>query len=603
MSTLKRILLALFGALILGLVAFLVPTLWGRPYSIDHFYMRVFATTLLRHPTILTSLGMDLPVLNARLDDMSMEFEAKETKWAIRQLETLRSYDVSHMSAEQKLSRDVLEAFLADLASAEPFQFHNYPVNQLFGAQSQLPDFMLTLHPLHKASDATHYVERVHRMGVALDQVTAGVRARAARGVVPPRFVLERVLTEMNAFIAPPPRENPLYRRLDHAVDTLKGGEKNSDRLRATLASAIETDVYPAYRRMIGLCDTLKQTAGTDDGVWKLPNGDAYYDWCLRHHTTTTMSADQIHELGLSEVGRIRELMAGILRRQGVKGTDLGARMRALEQQERFHYPASDSSRATIIADYKAILADVDTTVGRMFGARPGGTLDVQRIPEFKEKTSPGAYYQPPTLDGKRPGVFFANLRDPHETVTFDMRTLAFHEGVPGHHFQISLQQELKDVAFFRKVIPFTAYSEGWGLYAERLCLEQGLQRTPFDSLGALRAELMRAARLVVDTGIHRKRWTREQAIRYFVDQGLQPEAGAITEVERYIVIPGQACAYKVGQLEILTLRAHAEAELGDRFDIRRFHDAVLLHGALPLSLLERVVEEWIATEKARPAA
>jgi len=271
--------------------------------------------------------------------------------------------------------------------------------------------------------------------------------------------------------------------------------------------------------------------------------------------------------------------------------------MNRLREEPRFHYPDGDAGRAAIMADYRAIIDDANRRLGALFDVRPKSSLEVKPVPAFKEATAPGAYYDAPAIGGGRPGTFFVNLRDPAETAKPGMRTLAYHEGIPGHHFQIGIAQELKHVAFFRKIIPFTAYSEGWGLYAEHLAYENGFQPTAYDSLGALQADLFRAVRLVVDTGIHRDRWTRAQAIDYMVRNTGMAESSVTTEIERYIVNPGQACAYKVGELEILALRLRAIDRLGPRFNIKKFHDVVLTHGALPMGLLAQVVDDWIASE------
>jgi uncharacterized protein (DUF885 family) len=310
------------------------------------------------------------------------------------------------------------------------------------------------------------------------------------------------------------------------------------------------------------------------------------------------MPADSIHALGQRELARLESQMTPLLDRIHVGGRSFGVRMQAMRADPHFGFPAGDSGRAIIMARYHEILDDATLRCDSLFDVKPKAKLVVQRLPAFKEATSPGAYYSGAALDGSRPGTFFVNLRDPTHTRRPDMRTLAYHEGIPGHHFQISIQQELKDVPMFRKIMPFTAYAEGWGLYAERVGLEHGFHRDAYDSLGALGAELFRAVRLVVDTGIHRDRWTRQQAIDFMVANTGMDTAEVVSEIERYIVMPGQACAYKVGQLEILALRQHAIERLGPRFDIRKFHDVVLTHGALPLTLLEREVDEWIEHEQ-----
>jgi len=598
----KRFLLTAFALLVVAAAVFLVPTLWFKPWSIDHFYGRVFIRFAMKHPMLLTQLGMldgtPLDFHSGKLDDFSVAAMKDDARFGERQLEILRSYDRSRMTPSQRLSCQVLEWFLADQVEGNKFMFHDYPVNQLFGIQSGLPDFMINQHPLKRPKDAETYVERIERFGVAIDQVIEGLRVREQKGVIPPRFVLDKVLIEMRGFIGKPATENPLYAHFEAGTDSLKGLDAAKRRALLTrLASVIEHTVYPAYGRLILTAEQLHARATDDDGVWKLPDGAAFYDYCLKSRTTTTLGADSLHAIGLREVERIQGQMRGILETQGYAAASLGETMNRLQAEPRFHYADDDSARAHIVADYQSIIDDANRRVGALFDVRPKSTVRVERVPPFKEATAPGGYYNPPAIGGGRPGTFFANLRDPGETAKPGMRTLAYHEAIPGHHFQISIAQELKGVPFFRKIIPFTAYVEGWGLYAERLALENGFHPTAYDSLGALQAELFRAVRLVVDTGIHHDHWTRAQAIDYMVKNTGMAESAVVTEIERYIVNPGQACAYKVGQLEILALRRHAMDRLGSRFDIRKFHNVVLTNGALPMELLGQVVDEWIERE------
>jgi len=589
-----------FALLVLiALAIFLVPTLWFRPWIIDHFYMRVFAVEALHHPMLLTQIGVldgtPLDGYNARLDDFSPAAERAEQERADRALATLRGYDRASMSSHERLSADVLEWYLDDTRRGAAFPFHDYPVNQLAGLQSQLPDFLINIHPLKRERDARYYVRRTAAIAPALDQVIEGLKLRESLSVVPPRFVLDKVLAGMKRFADVPPRENELYRHLAEKLPSIHGLEaKRGAADLSELERALATQVYPAYARLTAECVHLDSIAGTDDGVWKLPQGDAYYAWCLRHYTTTDLSADSIHALGLAEVARIQAQMRGLLREQHLPAEDVGASVAKLRTDPRFHYPDVAGARDSILADYQRIIDDASRRSDTLFHMRPKAGVVVKRVPPFEEATAPGGYYQPSSVGGGRPGTFFANLRDVGAVFKPNMRTLAYHEAIPGHHFQIAIAQELTDVPFFRKIIPFTAYIEGWGLYAEELALEQGFHPTAFDSLGALSSELFRATRLVVDTGIHRKHWTRQQAIDYMVKTTGNDEAALSTEVERYIVAPGQACAYKVGELKIVALRERARAQLGAKFDLRRFHDVVLSHGALPLSLLEREVDAWV---------
>ncbi len=598
----KKLLGGILLLLIVGLGVFLVPTIWFRPWSIDHYYARVFVEFAARHPMMLTQLGMldggPLDFHSGRLDDFSVAFQRADARFLDRQIRILHEYDRRKMPASSGLSYDVLDWFLTNQQQGNRFLFHDYPVNQLFGFQSELPDFMISTHPLKRPKDAESFLRRVSGFGVAMDQMIEGLALRESLGVVPPRFVLDKVLVQITDFAGKAPRENPIFVAFAAKLDTLKGMEPSQRQaFEARLETEIRDTVIPAYRRLIATCTHLQSIATADEGVWKLPEGDRYYDWCLQNYTSTTMPADTVHALGLREVDRIQAQVRGILTRQGYPTRDLAVTLRGMMQEPRFHYSRDDSGRAQILAEYQRILDDANQRVNELFDVRPKTGVRVERVPPFKEATAAGAYYQPGSIGGARPGVFFANLRDPNETARPGMRTLAYHEGIPGHHFQLSIAQELEGVPFFRRIVPFTAYAEGWALYAERLALERGFHQDAFDSLGTLQAELFRAVRLVVDTGIHRKRWTREQAIVYMVGNTGMEETEVVTEIERYIVRPGQACAYKVGQLKILELRERAMKRMGDRFDIRKFHNVVLTNGSLPLSLLERVVDEWIAAE------
>jgi uncharacterized protein (DUF885 family) len=334
--------------------------------------------------------------------------------------------------------------------------------------------------------------------------------------------------------------------------------------------------------------------------VWKLPDGKAYYNYLLRQHTTTNMTADEIHAIGVAEVDRIQSEMLEIFTAEGYDPSlGVKALFDELAKEDRFYYPDTDAGRAQILEDYATIIDEIEAGISSAFNIKPKADIVVKRVPEFSEQTAPGAYYNHPSRDGSRPGTFYANLFNIKATPRYGMRTLAYHEGVPGHHFQIAIQTELQGIPEFRKESGFTSYSEGWGLYAERLAWEMGFQTDPYDNLGRLHDELFRAVRLVVDTGIHAKRWTREQAIDYMLANTGTAESDVIAEIERYIVMPGQATAYKVGMMELLRLRDEAQEALGDKFDIRDFHDVILKDGALPLTALRELVLKYIAEKQA----
>jgi uncharacterized protein (DUF885 family) len=369
--------------------------------------------------------------------------------------------------------------------------------------------------------------------------------------------------------------------------------------LQARVDVAIARNVLPAYGALAAYLESLQPKATRNDGVWALPDGDRFYQYQIERHTTTTATADELHRLGLAEVARVGAEMDRLLAQLGyAKGTRAQS-LQTLAQAPDQQYPDSDEGRAQILRDYQRIIDDISAGMDHYLDRKPKAGVRVERMPVFTEKTGPIAYYDGPALDGSRPGIFYANLRDVHEIARYQMRTNAYHETVPGHHVQTAIAQELAGVPIFRRLIPFTAFLEGWALYSEQLAGEMGYLADPRDKLGQLQAEMMRSVRLVVDTGLHAKRWTREQAIDYMVANTGLPENTAVIEIERYLVSPGQALAYKVGMMKILELRDKARTALGARFDIREFHDAVLENGALPLTLLERQIDAYIARKKA----
>ncbi len=554
---------------------------------------------LLSQARALDAFGLDY--YSDELDDFSVAGDLAVLDLVDEVLAGLREYERADLSQDQQLSYDVLEWLLTLQQERREFLYHAYPVNQFSGSQNRLPDFMVNIHQVDDEEDARNYLTRIALFGVALDQLRASVLARAERGIVPPRFVLAAVKEETRAFAASDPSKNVLYTKFEDALQELtEFSEAERAGLLEELQSLLTNRVYPGYRDLSDLLADLESTADDRAGVWKHPNGDAYYRWALRWHTTTDLSPGEIHSLGLTEIERIHGEMSRILASEGLPTEDPMATLRELNRDPRFLYPDTDEGREQILADYRTIIADVDSALPRLFSRLPRAAVEVQRVPSFKEAGAAGAYYNPPSFDGERPGVFYANLRNVSEVHRFGMRTLAFHEAVPGHHLQIALAMEDSTLPFFRRFLPTTAFIEGWALYAERLALEEGLHKTPYDELGALSAELFRAVRLVVDTGIHAKRWTRERAIDFMVEKAGHPRGDATAEIERYIVAPGQACAYKMGQLKILELRQRAKQALGNAFDLRAFNDAILANGALPLPVLEQATLSWIETQASR---
>ena len=594
------------GGMLLGLfvlvLALAAHTWYFKPLKLDWFYGRVFAAFAVDSPEMLTSMRILpgwLDFYSSKLDDASPAHAVRQMAQLKQDLAQLEGYDKSQLDAEGKLSYESLHFFLKSQADGEPFMYHAFPVNQMMGVQSMLPQFMTDMHQVTSKAEAEAYVARLHLFPRKFGQVVEAIRLSESKGIVPPRFTVEKVLKQMKEVVATPSLQNVLYTNMRDKLAQIKDlKEADRTQLLSQTDVAIKTAVYPAYNKLIDCFTALRAKATANNGAWSLPNGDAYYAWAVRMHTTTDMTPQQVHELGLQEVARVGAEMDAILQGEGLKEGSIGKRVQQLAARPDQQYANTEEGKKAMLAQYQAILDEVNKGLAPAFDIRPKLGVDVKAVPAESQATAPGAYYMPGAFDGSRPGVFYANMRQPGETPKFAMRTLAYHEGIPGHHFQIAIQQELTGVPFFRKIIPFTAYQEGWALYAERLAAEQGFQKTPLDNLGRLRDEMMRATRLVVDTGIHYKHWTREQAIDYMMNTTGMSEGDVTAEIERYFVDPGQALAYKVGMLKILELRERARKELGPRFDLKQFHNEVLVHGALPLTLLEGVVNDWIAKRK-----
>jgi uncharacterized protein (DUF885 family) len=460
---------------------------------------------------------------------------------------------------------------------------------------------MANTHRLLNRQDCEYYLMRLNALPKKFDQLLEGVELREEKKIVPPRFVVEKVLKEMSDFVAKPVSENILATSFKtRAGQIAKLTEQDRADFQTRVEAAITGQVYPAYHKLIDHFTALLPKTTTDDGVWKLPDGEDFYAYALRDNTTTSLKPDEVYALGLSEVTRIETEMRALLDANGFAGQPIGASMDKLAKDPRFLFSNDDKGRAEALAEYTRLIDTATQRSTQLFLTVPKAKCEVRRVPEFKEATSSGAYYNPGAQDGSRPGIFFANLRDMNEVPKWGMPTLAYHEGVPGHHWQLSIAQELKGLPQFRKVLPFTAYAEGWALYCEWLAKKAGwYDNDPFGDLGRLQAELFRAVRLVVDTGIHAKYWTREEAIKYMREKTGMGEKEVTAEIERYIVMPGQACAYKVGMLKIQELRARAEQQLGEKFDQREFHETVLKNGALPLEILEEQVNDYIRKKKA----
>lgn len=568
--------------------------LFFRPWNIKHFFEREFYKTVWDDPELISQTRIfekwGLSPFNDKLTDISEA--AEEVRWKRRQntLEMLLEYDREALSEEDQTSYDVLKWNLEMELKMKDFRYHSYPVNQLFGVQSDIPDFLINIHQVNNESEAKDYISRLYAVKLKVTQLLESLRIREERKIIPPKFVLERVIEEITNFTSGKPEDHILYSTF---ADKLKEAKSpiDSETQKALLASAafaINDAVIPSYKELLAFLKVQLPKASTDDGVWKLPKGTSYYDLKLAQNVTAPSTADEIHKTGLAEVKRITDEMKAILVSLGYPDTlSVGPMMQKLAKDPKFLYPNNDEGRKQCLADYTSIIEEVTKGMPLAFDIMPKAPVRVERIPVFKEKTSPGAYYNAPAMDGSRPGIFYAKLYDMGEVPKFGMRTLSYHEAVPGHHFQIAIQQELENIPTFRKFMGFTAYVEGWALYAERLAYELGYQKDPYSNLGRLQDELFRAVRLVVDTGIHRFKWSREEAIDFMYKTTGMPYGDVVSEIERYIVMPGQACSYKMGMIKILAIRDQIKNQAKTSDWLKGFHNVILKDGALPLTLLE----------------
>ncbi len=583
---------------------------FGKPFDINQLANRQILIFLYQNPELFTQVGIiDGTVLDrhsGRLAAVGVAKRDEDYARFERFVSETRKFDRARLSHQDQITYDILLDQYQTALSYKPFNWLSseglYPISPMWGTQVQLINFLETSHVVKNEKTARNYVSRLQATGPKLDAVTGEMLRQSKAGVILPISLLDRAEAGIRDTVAPQPGENPLVTTF---AARMKGASGIDAKLQSELiqqaTEAVRANVYPAYQRMIEALETQRAAAATQAaGVGRLPDGAAYYAATLKQMTTTDYSPAKIHALGLAEVARVSGEMDQLLKSQGLSKGSVGERVQALHKDPRYLLPNTDEGRKQLLEKYQQILDQVNARMPEYFRTMPPGKLEVQRVPVAAEKGSAGAYYQPAAMDGSRPGVFFANLRDVTESATWTMKTLAYHEGIPGHHFQIATALSLKDLPIIRQQTLYSAYAEGWALYAERLAAEIGMYKDdPFGDLGRLEAELFRATRLVVDTGLHADGWTREQAISYMATTTGMNESEVVSEIERYMGQPGQACAYKVGQLKILELRERAQQALGAKFNLKDFHAVVLENGGVPLTVLEQLVDEWIARSKA----
>ncbi len=559
----------------------------------DAFFEAFSALLVSRDPEWVVSLGLQAvyPGVLGRLTDRSPAFQAETYQLLNEYAQRLAAYESVEWDAGQRLSADVLAWYLTDAGRLEPFQAYTYAVNPVFGAPWSTYRHLLSEHPLQTPADVEGYIQRLIHLETVLEQVIQALNAGEAQGVIPPHPVLQASIGQIDSFSAAPAGQHPFVTHLQTAVNQMPG---LSPALRGDLTrqaeEAIRHHVYPGYAALRAHLTDLLTRAPQAVGMWQYPNGEAYYAAALRHHTTTDLTATEIHALGLAEVARLQAELGAIFNELGYPAQPLTAHLAQAAREGGSMPTTTPAERDAAAAEYARLIRQAEVALAPYFERQPAADLEVAY-----ETGGGAAYYLPPALDGSRPGLFFAQFGGPTQP-RYAMPTLAYHEGIPGHHFQIGLQSELTDVPLFRTALHFTAYTEGWALYAERLAWEGGLyEEDVYGNVGRLQMELFRAARLVVDTGLHAQRWTRAEALAYLIANTGLPEAMLSREVDRYISWPGQACAYTLGMLKILELRAQAQTTLGAAFDWRAFHTAVLENGPLPLEILEQQVQAFIA--------
>lgn len=577
---------------------------------LNNWFAAKYEEQLQSSPIMLTFLGRKEKY--DQINDMSQAFEQKQLAWQAQTVADLKAnFDYNKLSSEAKISYDIWLYQNEKAQAGQKFNNNGYIFTQFNGIQAFAAQFLINFHRVDELSDMQAYIKRIAGISTAIDQLLVRAKENAAAGTRPPKFAYEGVIEQSRNLIAGIPfstaegaTDSPLWMDVNRKVTALVDAEKitaeQAQTLKANAKAQLLEAFLPSYQALIAWFESdIVNTASNPTGVSTQSNGKAFYDYMISVSTTTDLSADEIHDIGLKEVARITNEMIAIKERVGFEG-DLQAFFNFIKTDAQFFYPNTDEGRQGYIADTDAYLSVINELLPEYFGILPKADLVVKRVEAFREQDGAAQHYNPGTPDGSRPGVYYAHLSDMSSMPKNEMEGVAYHEGNPGHHMQISIAQELTSVPQFRTQANFTAYSEGWGLYAELLAKEMGAYKNDYSDFGRLVNEMWRAVRLVVDTGLHAKGWTEEQAVAYFKEKTPIAEEAIISEVRRYLVLPGQATSYKIGMLKIIELRENAKKALGERFDIRGFHDTILGGGAMPLAILERRVNDWVNSEMAK---
>ena len=564
------------------------------------FFATEFENDLKRSPLYQSYLGIKWDY--DKWNDLSEANVDANIATIKARLEQAQGFDTSQLSDQEQLSLALFKLGIErDLANDE-FRHHTYVVHQFRAAHTLVPSFLINIHRVGSEQDAKDYISRLSLVDEMFAQVIEQMKLREKMGVFPPKWSYDQMIQSSKNVIAGAPfddsdNDSTILNDIKNKVSKLDLSQEAKDDLIAQANKALIDDVKPAYENLIAELEHQSELTPEGDGVWRLPNGKEWYQNRLNWFTTTDLTADQVHQIGLENVERIHNAMRDIMKQVGFEGT-LNEFFEFMRNDEQFYYPDTDEGRQRYMTEAKALIDTMEAALPEYFGLKPKAPMIVKRVEAFREKAAGKAFYQSPAQDGSRPGIYYANLYDMKAMPTYQMEALAYHEGIPGHHMQRAIAQELEGIPQFQKFLSFTAYTEGWGLYTEELGKDMGFYADPYSDFGRLAMELWRACRLVVDTGIHAKKWSREEAIQYLIDNTPNPEYDAVKAIERYIAMPGQATAYMIGKLKIMELRDKAQTTLGEKFSFAGFHDEILKDGPVPLSVLEQKIDKWIASQQ-----
>ncbi|MEM7729113.1 MAG: DUF885 domain-containing protein [Pseudomonadota bacterium] len=572
------------------------------PADLNAFVDGIMLEQLALRPEDATSLGLEDRVGDAsvtrRLNDYSAEGRADELALMNRALSGLSEFDRDGLTERDRTTYDVADYMFRNRIRQLERPFDGYVISQILGPHIALPSFLANQHAIETKADADDYVARLTAFADVLDDVRDRVDEARQAGMIPPAFIVEKTLGPLRGFTVPEPSENMLVTRLDRA-DGIEAEVREA--LRQTAQRIVETRIYPAYRDLAAQHEALLDVAPDSAGLWDVPDGRALYRDAIRHHTTLDETPDALHALGLAEVARIEGEMDAVLRQVGLAEGPASVRVRRLMDDPEHQFPNDDDGRRQLLDYLDALDARILEAVRPVFQEFPEAELEIRRIPAFREASAPTGFYSPAASDGSRPGIFFINLADLTSIPKWILPSLLVHEASPGHHFQVSRAMEMDNLPLLRRHARFTAYAEGWALYTEAMVAEDlgFYDDDPLADLGRLQYEMFRAVRLVVDTGLHDKGWSRQRAIDYMVSKTGMSDEEVVREIERYVAWPGQALGYKLGQIALQRMRENAQDTLGDRFNIRQFHEVVLDGGALPLPVLEARINRWVAARQA----